>query len=505
MCGIVGFSGKKDFNPTLIKLLMLSNLPRGIDATGIYTPKSGLVKDTVHASAFIAKSEAEIKKDKLFIGHLRAKTIGLNTVENSHPYDMTNLIGAHNGTLTDYHSLARRFEIESLGLTVDSQYLYTIINKQIEDSNNDVLKLTVLSEFEGAAALIFYNKIDTNLYVYRNSQRPLHYGYVNGEMYIASLAESLTIINAKDITQFEENFLFKISNSVILSKTHYAPKVKETPGIVTYPSHKVMPSSEYVGYWFLIGNSDVHKRITGGNYYYVHSTKTNYLGIIDNVYLMIINDDNTLVEYSKHILNTDSYEEIHTEGSFVKATTSLKYPKGVSTPIGSIFKIIKPNTGTDSDGFDLHMCWSFANKKTYDLRSSFLISITQSALKETFIANDFYDDDEIRKIYKYTSPFEETINEDFQSPVDKTFSFWPNNDDRQLDPEVFADYVMTLRDEFATTKERIINGLCQYYDLHTEDNILVKEMIDDYTQEFENIIQNTECVGNGTDELEIIF
>ena len=44
-CGLIGFSGKTNFDKEKINLLMLWNsFERGKDATGIYTPKNGLVK-----------------------------------------------------------------------------------------------------------------------------------------------------------------------------------------------------------------------------------------------------------------------------------------------------------------------------------------------------------------------------------------------------------------------------------------------------------------------------
>ena len=54
MCGISGFSGKNTFNnDKIIQLMMWNAFERGMDATGVYSPKNKLLKTTDHAADFL--------------------------------------------------------------------------------------------------------------------------------------------------------------------------------------------------------------------------------------------------------------------------------------------------------------------------------------------------------------------------------------------------------------------------------------------------------------------
>ena len=75
MCGILGWSGKTNFNKDKIKLLYTYNsLKRGEDALGMYSPLNGVFKKSGNPISIIPKME--IKEDNYFIGHVRAATVG---------------------------------------------------------------------------------------------------------------------------------------------------------------------------------------------------------------------------------------------------------------------------------------------------------------------------------------------------------------------------------------------------------------------------------------------
>ena len=53
-CGLIGYSGKKNFNKDKINLVMLWNsFERGRDSTGIYSPKNNLIKEADPAAKFL--------------------------------------------------------------------------------------------------------------------------------------------------------------------------------------------------------------------------------------------------------------------------------------------------------------------------------------------------------------------------------------------------------------------------------------------------------------------
>lgn len=220
-CGLAGFSGKRNYNSEKIKFLMYWNsIERGKDATGVFTPKSGIIKDNVKAETFIVDSNnnKKILPDKLLISHVRAKTIGTNIVANAHPFESGDIVLAHNGTLENHLSLAKDYGFNSTMYPVDSQILTKCVSLNIEEGT----KIKVLEQYLGAAALLFYNKKTESLYCYHDDKRPLFYGYINNtEMYISSIEESLQAIGCENITEFEVCHLYEIKEGNIISKTKY--------------------------------------------------------------------------------------------------------------------------------------------------------------------------------------------------------------------------------------------------------------------------------------------
>ncbi len=207
MCGLIGFSGKTNFDKDKISILMLWNAyERGRDATGIYSPKNDLNKNTNVASKFLTTIPFE--EDKLLIAHVRAKTIGANVDKNAHPFKEDNIVLAHNGTLKNYYGLTHKYSLPLNTYDVDSHIMCAIIAKE--------KNFNVLSEIDGPAALLIH---DTNnptiLYVFRNDERPLFKGVIDGNMYISSIEEALEVIGCKNIKEFKKDYLYTIVNGLI--------------------------------------------------------------------------------------------------------------------------------------------------------------------------------------------------------------------------------------------------------------------------------------------------
>lgn len=213
-CGIVGFSGKSPLNPDKILYLMQQNSwKRGRDATGFYSPETGVKKDAKVPEEFLIHNSIPLAHS--FIGHVRAGTSGSKGKSGAHPFEFTNIVGVHNGTLTNQYSMMRNRGIENGPYSVDSEMLYKLLD---DNSEEDKIVYSTLSEFDGAAALLFQDKRNTKvLYAYRNNDRPLYYGYIDKNMYISSLEESLKIIGCISITLFNCLNLYKIEEGKIIS------------------------------------------------------------------------------------------------------------------------------------------------------------------------------------------------------------------------------------------------------------------------------------------------
>lgn len=207
MCGLVGYSSKKNFNKDKINLLMVWNsFERGKDSTGIYSPKNNLIKEADPATKFLINKPFE--EDNFLIAHVRAKTIGVNVAKNAHPFMEGNYVLAHNGTLKNHWALLRKNDLLFATHDVDSHVICSIINKE--------RNFNVLSEIEGAAAFLIHDKEKPDvLYVFRNNERPLFKGLLDGGMYISSLKEPLELIGCKVIKEFKENYLYTIKEGMI--------------------------------------------------------------------------------------------------------------------------------------------------------------------------------------------------------------------------------------------------------------------------------------------------
>ena len=247
MCGIVCFSGKSNFNQDKINLLLYWNYKeRGSDATGFYTPKTGLLKNCDKAEDFLVSQKDKLVPDTMLIGHVRQGTVGKQNPSNAHPFEYKmegktgTIIGLQNGTLTNHHKLANEYSLAHKDWDTDTQVLYQCMAKDCNPK--------VITKLEGSAALVWTDtsiKNNTTLYVYRNSERPLYYGYLPEGMYISSIEKSLKVIGCTDIKQFDTDTLFIIKDGVITKENKVVVKKKPEANNNTYgySSYSSTPSA----------------------------------------------------------------------------------------------------------------------------------------------------------------------------------------------------------------------------------------------------------------------
>jgi hypothetical protein len=99
---------------------------------------------------------------RVLLGHNRWATKGKINKLNAHPFEFSRVVGAHNGTLSDFSNLEDHNKFE-----VDSEALYNHLNTHGVDDL--ALKL------KGAFALTWYNKEEKTINLLRNKERPLFY------------------------------------------------------------------------------------------------------------------------------------------------------------------------------------------------------------------------------------------------------------------------------------------------------------------------------------------
>lgn len=150
MCGIYGWSLPDAAGVTpeqkavLAALLGSQNDNRGGDSFGIYYVNGeqkilrGLGK-CIDGIAWPTLSTARV-----LLGHTRKATTGATTVANAHPYEIDNLIGAHNGMISNHEEMNRKHERT---FEVDSMHIF----KHISEGKP-------LSELTGYGAIEYVNK-----------------------------------------------------------------------------------------------------------------------------------------------------------------------------------------------------------------------------------------------------------------------------------------------------------------------------------------------------------
>lgn len=254
MCGIIAFAGSnvKSFNKDKFNILGILNETRGKHSCGVAL--DGEVYKGVDGFKvfrdFAAYSDYGVPvQHPTVIGHTRHATGGAHNLDNTHPFsfkhhsqdEVNAFIGVHNGSLHNELELAEEFgvdsSVESTRVNSVTKNTTTVFRNKID---SEILleiifktgKYDVLSKYNGAAALVWYNPSEPNvMYCYHGKskkntydtqateERPLFYCEIDGGTYISSIHDSLLVIGGdiEDIHAFEHNKVYKITNGDVLN------------------------------------------------------------------------------------------------------------------------------------------------------------------------------------------------------------------------------------------------------------------------------------------------
>ncbi len=196
MCGIVGYTGKKQAAPILLDGLAKLEY-RGYDSAGI------AVRDG-EADAEIVKAKGRLKillektadgkavKGSCGIGHTRWATHGEPSVENSHPHhsDDMNVVGVHNGIIESFQDdkaklIRKGYEFYS---ETDTEVLIKYIDyyyKKYKMGPIDAIAKTMVRIRGSYALAVMFKDYPEEIYVARKDS-PMIIGVEDGGAYIAS-------------------------------------------------------------------------------------------------------------------------------------------------------------------------------------------------------------------------------------------------------------------------------------------------------------------------------
>lgn len=216
MCGIVGYVGKRDASPLLIK--GLSKLEyRGYDSAGVAIIQDGVIAVTKCKGRLVnleRKLEENPIKGVVGIGHTRWATHGEPSDLNSHPHSNTDgtISVVHNGIIENYLSIRERLISKGYNFVseTDTEVIPHLIDYYYEgDLLAAVIKAT--SRMEGSYAIGVISSKEPDKVVAVRKDCPLIAGIGKGEYFIASDIPAI-------LNETREVYLLEDKEFVVMTK-----------------------------------------------------------------------------------------------------------------------------------------------------------------------------------------------------------------------------------------------------------------------------------------------
>jgi glucosamine--fructose-6-phosphate aminotransferase (isomerizing) len=198
MCGIVGYTGKREAYPIIIKGLKRLEY-RGYDSTGVALQNGGL--KVYKKKGKVAELEDHILGKNLHanvgIGHTRWATHGEPSDLNAHPHRSASgkLAMIHNGIIENYSQLKK--ELSNRGYTfkseTDTEVLLNFI-EEIREKNQCDLEEAVriaLKRVTGAYVILLLDEDNPDTIIAARKGSPLVIGIGKGEHFLGSDASPM--------------------------------------------------------------------------------------------------------------------------------------------------------------------------------------------------------------------------------------------------------------------------------------------------------------------------
>lgn len=317
MCGIVGVAGQIGLQEENVfkDLLFLDSL-RGEDSTGVLRVMDNATKDTevfkkaMHAYDFLCLPRTHKLfhgKNLALVGHNRAATQGRITHANAHPFEHSNIIGVHNGTLKTRSTLqdAGRFP-------VDSDNIFYNIYKEGADAT--------LRKLDGAYALVWWDKERNRLCFGRNKERPLNYCYSNDGKTIFWASEQWMLegclarrgVKHTGVEEFPVQRLFEYDLS---EKGQLKPHVRE---VEAYVSPFTLPQNTGAGTNSILGTNELTKL----GYHYGKVIQFVPIEVVGNCEVMCCTDDKHMAPVLFYVADKERAQHYVDNCFLLEATVS---------------------------------------------------------------------------------------------------------------------------------------------------------------------------------------
>ena len=235
MCGIVGYIGKRQAQPILLKGLLQLEY-RGYDSAGLAVWQNGQVQ--------LFKSEGRVDAlahdlekrggmlGRLGMGHTRWATHGKPSKENAHPHQSADgqVVLVHNGIMENH--VEKRKLLMARGYTfaseTDSETLANLLAYLFQRHNGDPIATLValFSEAKGSYALVVhFQSIPDALFAVRK-ESPLLIGKGEGEMLLASDSAPL-LPHTKQVYYMENGEFAQVTRKEAIFYTKNGERVRK--------------------------------------------------------------------------------------------------------------------------------------------------------------------------------------------------------------------------------------------------------------------------------------
>ena len=229
MCGIVGYIGKKEAWPILVKGLERLEY-RGYDSAGIALLEKGVFSvykkkgKVAELSKFIKTKNSNKLSGGVGIAHTRWATHGVPSDINAHPHlsNSGDIVIVHNGIIENYLSIKK--VLMSKGYKFKSDTDTEVLANLIEDiKKNANVKIDeavrfALAEISGAYAILVLSKDEPKTMVVAKMGSPAVIGIGKGEFLIASDATPI-VEHTKRVIYLEDGQIAIIKNNKLVLKT----------------------------------------------------------------------------------------------------------------------------------------------------------------------------------------------------------------------------------------------------------------------------------------------